>query len=130
MSKNTIQKTLVLAAVKKLRNHATADEVYQEVRKDHPNISKGTVYRNLNDLDGEGKIKKRSFLGSVDRYDNVTENHYHAVCENCGKVYDVDMDYIEDLEKFIKNKHGFKFTGHDIVFRGICPECEKKGVKL
>lgn len=126
MTKNTIQKTLVLAAVKKLRNHATADEVYQEVRKDYPNISKGTVYRNLNDLDSEGQIKKRTLLGNVDRYDNITSRHYHAVCEKCGKVFDVDMDYIKDLEKYIKDGHGFTFTGHDIVFRGICPKCKEE----
>lgn len=126
MSKSTIQKTLVLASVRKLRNHATADEVYQDVRKDYPNISKGTVYRNLNDLDEEGKIKKRAFLGSVDRYDHITSDHYHIVCERCGKAFDVDMDYMKDLEQSIKDTHGFKFLGHDIVFRGICPECEER----
>lgn len=126
MKKNTIQKTMVLAAVQKLRNHATADEVYQEVRKNYPQISKGTVYRNLHDLDQEGAIKKRPFLGSVDRYDSITSDHYHFVCQKCGRVFDVDMDYIPDLDGFIKDRHGFQITGHDIVFRGLCPDCEEE----
>lgn len=123
MSKPTIQKTLVLSSVQRLRNHATADEVYRDVRKDYPHISKGTVYRNLNDLDREGKIKRRTSLGNADRFDQITSDHYHVVCERCGRVFDVDMDYLEDLEQSIRDAYGFKFTGHDIVFRGICPEC-------
>ncbi|MCI7438672.1 MAG: transcriptional repressor [Coriobacteriaceae bacterium] len=126
MSRNTIQKALVLAAVRRLRNHATADEVYQDVRKGHPSISKGTVYRNLSDLDKEGEIRKRPFLGSIDRYDHIATDHYHAICDKCGRVFDVDMDYPQGLEGSVRDGHGFRFTGHDIVFRGVCPECQER----
>ena len=44
----------------------------------------------------------------------------------CGKVFDVEMDYIKDLEKQIKEAHGFQFSGHDLMFKGICPDCQKK----
>jgi Fur family ferric uptake transcriptional regulator/Fur family peroxide stress response transcriptional regulator len=71
-----------------------------------------------------GDIQKREIPGGADRYDHLCGNHYHARCVKCGRVFDVDMEYIADMEKSIKNTHGFEFTGHDIVFKGICSECK------
>lgn len=122
--RNTIQCALVLEAVNKLSCHATADEVYNSLVKQHPHISRGTVYRNLQRLSDLGEIRKREFPGSADRFDHICSNHYHAKCVKCGRVFDVDMEYKTDLEKSIKDTHGFSFTGHDIVFKGICSECE------
>ena len=122
--RHTIQCALVLETVNKLSSHATADEVYNALVKEHPHISRGTVYRNLQRLSDLGEIRKREIPGSADRFDHICSNHYHAKCVNCGRVFDVDMEYKADLEKSIKDTHGFLFTGHDIVFRGICSECE------
>jgi len=123
--RHTIQCALVLETVNKLSSHATADEVYNALVKEHPHISRGTVYRNLQRLSDLGEIRKREIPGSADRFDHICSNHYHAKCVNCGRVFDVDMEYKADLEKSIKDTHGFLFTGHDIVFRGICSECER-----
>lgn len=122
--RHTIQCALVLEAVNKLRCHATADEIYNALVKEHPNISKGTVYRNLQRLCEMGDIRKRDIPGGADRFDHLSNNHYHAKCIMCGRVFDVDMEYIVDMEKSIKDTHGFVFTGHDIVFKGICSECK------
>ena len=124
IKRNTIQCALVLEAVNKLACHATADEIYNELVKEHPHISRGTVYRNLQRLSDLGEIRKREIPGSADRIDHICSNHYHAKCVKCGRVFDVDMEYKADLEKSIKDTHGFLFNGHDIVFRGICSECE------
>jgi Fur family ferric uptake transcriptional regulator/Fur family peroxide stress response transcriptional regulator len=123
--RNTIQCALVLEAVNKLSCHATADEVYNALVKEHPHISRGTVYRNLQRLSDLGEIRKREFPGSADRFDHLCSDHYHAKCVKCGRVFDVDMEYKADLEKSIKDTHGFVFTGHDIVFKGICSGCER-----
>ena len=125
IKRNTIQYSLVLEAVNTLRCHATADEIYHALVQQHPHISRGTVYRNLQRLSDLGEIRKREIPGSADRFDHICSNHYHAKCVNCGRVFDVDMEYKADLEKSIKDTHGFLFTGHDIVFRGICSECER-----
>lgn len=122
--RNTIQCALVLETVNKLKNHATADQIYDALVKEHPNISRGTVYRNLQRLCEMGDIRKREIPGGADRYDHLCGNHYHARCVQCGRVFDVDMEYIADMEKSIKDTHGFEFTGHDIVFKGICSECK------
>jgi len=123
--RNTIQFSLVLEAVKKLSCHATADEVYSALEKEHPHISRGTVYRNLQRLSDLGEIRKREIPGSADRFDHICSNHYHAKCLKCGRVFDVDIEYKAALEKSIKNTHGFLFSGHDIVFKGICSECDR-----
>lgn len=122
--RNTIQRSLVLETVKELRCHATSDEVYDAIVKKHPTISRGTVYRNLNLLSNTGEIRKVEIPSGADRFDHLCHEHYHARCVKCGRVIDMDMDYITDLEKNIKDTHGFEFTGHDVMFKGICPECK------
>jgi Fur family ferric uptake transcriptional regulator/Fur family peroxide stress response transcriptional regulator len=121
--RNTIQRSLVLAAVKELQCHVTADEVYDTLVKKHPDISKGTVYRNLNLLSDIGEIRKVEMPGGADRYDHLCHKHYHAKCIKCGRIFDVEMEFITDLEKSIKDTRGFAFTDHDIIFKGICLEC-------
>ena len=123
IQRNTIQCSLVLDAVNQLLCHATADEVYNAIVTDHPTVSRATVYRNLNRLSETGKIRKIEIPGGPDRFDHQRHEHYHVKCVECGQVFDVDMDYIADLEEKIKDAHGFQFTGHNIIFTGICPGC-------
>lgn len=125
MKRQTIQRTLVLEAVNRLQNHATADEVYEEIRKEHPNVSKATVYRNLNLLSEMGEIRKIEIPGGADRFDHICQDHCHVRCVRCGRLFDLDMEYITGLEKHIRSTNGFSFTGYDILFRGICPDCQK-----
>lgn len=128
LKRNTIQRSLVLDAVNRLQCHATAEDIYDEIVRDHPNISRGTVYRNLKQLSEAGEIRKLEVPGGTDRYDHLTHNHYHARCLKCGKVFDVDMDYIENLASSVKDTHGFAISGHDIMFKGLCPKCKEKTV--
>jgi len=123
--RNTIQKELVLEAVRAMRSHVTADDVYEYIRKDHPNIGKGTVYRNLNILDEEKEILKIQISNGPDRFDFTLKEHYHVRCVKCQDVMDVDMDAISDMQDRIKDKHGIKFLNYDILFEGICPACQK-----
>ena len=121
--RNTIQKALILRAVCELKRHLTADEVYEFVKRDHPSIGKGTVYRNLAILTEEGAIRKVEVPDGSDRFDFTVKNHYHVRCVKCGEVFDVDMDEIPDLQKKIHDTHGMEFLTYDIFFKGICPEC-------
>ena len=125
MKRDTIQRSLVFETVNKLQCHATADEIYKTIVKEHPNVSRATVYRNLNLLSEMGDIRKIEIPGGADRFDHLCHDHCHVKCEKCGRIFDVDMEYITGLEKGIKNDGGFTFTGYDILFRGICPDCQK-----
>ena len=124
--RNTIQRSLVLEAVNRLHCHASADEIYNEIIKEHPNISRATVYRNLNLLSEMGEIRRLEIPGRPDCFDHRCHNHCLVKCELCGRVFDVDMDFVRGLESGIRDAHGFDFTGYDIIFRGVCPECKKR----
>ena len=123
--RNTTQRSLILEAVKDWRCHITADEVYNMIVKKYPHISRGTVYRNLKLLSDNGEIRKVEIPGGADHYDHLCHDHYHARCTKCGQVFDVDMDFIPDLDKNIKDTHGFEYIGHDIIFKGTCLGCKK-----
>ena len=71
-----------------------------------------------------GEIRKMLMPSGPDRYDRLCHDNYHARCVKCCQVFDVDLDFIVDLEKSIKNNQGFNFKGHDIIFKGICSKCE------
>jgi len=70
-----------------------------------------------------GEIHKVELPIGADCFGYLCHEHYHVRCTKCGRVFDVNMEFIADLEKNIKDTCGFKFTGHDIIFKGICPEC-------
>ena len=123
-NRNTIQRTLVLETVRKLRCHATADQIYEEITKEHPTISKATVYRNLSLLSEIGEIRRLEIPGGADCFDHRVHHHCHVRCDKCGRVFDVDMEFVTGLEKGIHDAHGFSFTGYDILFHGICPDCQ------
>ena len=122
--RNTLQRELVLQTVRRLHTHATADEIYAELIREHPSVGRGTVYRNLAILEEEGKILKVEVPGEAARYDFTVGAHYHIRCVQCRRIYDVDMDPLEDLEQRIKDKHGFAFLNWKLSFTGICPACQ------
>lgn len=125
--RNTPQRELVLETVRMLHTHATADEIYAQIIKAHPSVGRGTVYRNLNILAEEGAILKVSVPGQADRFDFTAAAHHHVRCVRCRRVFDVDMDPIEDMESRIRDKHGFTFLSWELSFTGICPDCQHAG---
>lgn len=123
--RNTIQKQLVLDAVSSLACHATAEEVYAYVAKQHPSVGKGTVYRNLNILASEGAILKIEVPGKAEHFDHNVHSHYHVVCVKCSRMFDVDMEPLTDMKQRIRNTNGIDFLDYDLVFKGICPNCKR-----
>lgn len=121
MERNTIQREETLKAVCELNNHPTAEEVYCEVSKHNSHISRGTVYRNLGILSSSGKIKKLLIPGNTsDRYDGNISPHCHAVCNCCGKVYDMELEKI-DISA-VEDEH-FEVEKCDVVLTGRCSNC-------
>lgn len=124
-TRNTIQRSLVLEAVQSLHEHPTSADVYEAVRTKHPNISRATVYRNLGVLADRGDVLRVEVAGGADRYDFFNEPHYHARCRECGHIFDIDMPYRFNLTDEVADAHGFKIEGHQIMFTGVCPGCQK-----
>lgn len=123
--RNTVQREMVLSAIRQLRDHPTADRIAAEIHREHPQVGTGTVYRNLNSLSEDGEILRVSFPGEPDHFDHTLLPHYHALCVRCRRVFDVDMAPISGLEKQVTDSHGFEITGSEILFRGLCAECKK-----
>ena len=99
-------------------------EIYNEVRKEMPNISLGTVYRNLRLLCQSGEIAELDLCGNLSRFDARQDDHYHFRCEKCGSVFDVDEPVDREIDGRIARKTGFSVTHHKLEFRGLCRECQ------
>lgn len=109
------------------RDHPTADAVYSGIREEFPNISLGTVYRNLNLLVELGEINKVTCGDGKDHFDADTSPHYHFLCRKCGAVLDLPLQPFPDVEKQAADSLGAAVDGHTILFYGSCPDCLKKG---
>ena len=105
--------------------HPTADIVYNNIRKKYPNISLGTVYRNLNLLVDQGDIIKFSTGDGSDRFDGNTNEHYHFVCTECSEVSDIfmDKDFIDMINSSASSKFSGEILGHSTLFYGLCNKC-------
>ena len=123
--KRTKQKEAILEVLRSATSHPPADWVYDEVRKEIPNISLGTVYRNLRLLRQMGEISEIDFSSTFSRFDGSSDNHYHFRCEKCGRVFDVDEPVNKELDERIAPKTGFKISHHRLEFRGLCKECQE-----
>ena len=119
------QRELVLAEVKSSREHPTADMVYAALKADNPSLSLGTVYRNLNLLAQMGQIHKIGMPEGSDRFHGRTDEHYHMLCQKCGRVYDVQLDTLSELDGQIQSQTGFLVHSHDLIVRGVCRACQQ-----
>jgi len=124
VSRKSKQKDSILRVVKETNSHPTAEWIYEEVRREIPNISLGTVYRDLNLLKQEGEISELDLAGTLRRFDGNVQNHYHFRCEQCGRVFDMDEPVNEEIDKRIIQKTGFNVSHHVLEFRGLCKECQ------
>ena len=130
----THQRKVILEEVQKNHQHPSADEIYERVRKRLPKISMGTVYRNLDILTSCGLIRKIEPDFPQMRFDGKTDEHYHIVCMQCGKVRDVPIQSTDDNLKALENVLGkltkYGIFGHKLEFLGLCERCLEKDPSL
>jgi len=128
MKRRTKQREAILRVVKGTPIHPSADWVYEQVRRRIPNISLGTVYRNLRWLQEEGELRELKFNGSAGRYDAVTENHPHFICKQCGRVFDLDNSVNGGLDTKVAQRTGFKVSDYKLELMGLCNDCQSESV--
>lgn len=126
MRRKTKQKEAILRILKDTRSHPTADSIYEEVRKEIPHISKGTVYRNLRILQESGCISELRLKETWTRFEVTQASHYHFRCEQCGRVMDVEVPVDKRLDHKVAVKTGLKIYSHQLEFRGVCMDCQNK----
>lgn len=125
--RSTKQRDTVYEYLYKL-GHASADQVYQAINLDQPGFSLATVYRNLNVLADEGRINRIQQGAQSNYFDVTIDSHYHFICTECHKIEDIHLDYMEHLNDDIKSKHNVDITNHQIVFHGVCSECQENEI--
>lgn len=107
------------------KDHPTADVVYDNVRKEFPNISLGTVYRNLTLLSDMGELLRLRVGDGIDHFDATTDPHYHFICQSCGKVIDLDLEHQGNIDQIAGENFGGVIEGHVAYFYGVCEDCDK-----
>ena len=119
----TKQRQIILAELRKVTSHPTADDLYNMVRQRLPKISLGTVYRNLEILSDNGIIQKLDVGGTQKRFDGNAAPHYHIRCASCGRVDDLHLPPDESVEEKAAKLTNFKIIRHHLEFVGYCPSC-------
>ena len=122
-TKYSRQRECIKAYLSSTKEHPTADTIYMKVREVYPNISLGTVYRNLSLLAERGEIVKLSCGDGCDRFDGNTEPHYHFICRHCGRVIDLDMEPIEHINTIANAHFSGRVDGNITYFYDRCDEC-------
>ena len=125
----TTQRQIILEELGKVTSHPTANEVYDMVRKRLPRIGLGTVYRNLELMAETGIILKIEVGGTQKRFDATIEPHYHIRCLSCGKVDDIELPVMSEINTTAAEISKYQVLGHHIEFSGKCPMCQKKSSK-
>ena len=130
ISKMTRQRRVVLEALRRMRSHPDAAQVYEAVRRTLPKISLSTVYRNLEVLSKAGLISKVEAAGNRMRFDGQIGPHYHVECVKCGRVEDITLKKPVSVgEEEVSKRSEFEIVGHRLEYLGICPQCAAKAGK-
>lgn len=124
--RNTRQRALVLQVVRSRLDHPTADEIFADCSQADAHISRGTVYRNLNVLAEMGEIRHVKVPAAADRFDLRTEPHYHFLCTQCNRMFDIDLSYQAALDAEVARQSGCAVACHRTVFEGCCPDCRAR----
>lgn len=122
ISRMTRQRRVILDELARTKAHPTAFEVFELVRRRLPHISLATVYRNLVCLADAGQIIRIASTGKEWHYDGNTDPHLHFVCECCGRVSDLPLDYSPSLD-VPAHQDGYQVMGFRLEFFGLCPAC-------
>jgi len=120
----TIQKRIILDELGKTKKHPTAETLYSIIKKRLPEISIGTVYRNLEILTQRGKAQRIIDRKRKNRFDGNIDRHFHIECSSCNRLEDLPKDSVEILNNDIDID--FEITGYNLYFCGLCPDCKSE----
>ncbi len=124
--KLTSQRKLILQVLLDNKGeHLSAEEVYNNVKEENPDVGLATVYRTLELFCQLGIAKQITFNDNCRRYEleNDESHHHHLICNNCGKVIEFNDEILEEFERNLQKSYDFKVTEHRIKFYGLCKDC-------
>lgn len=118
----------ILDAIRSTGVHPSADWVYQTLKPAFPDLSLGTVYRNLARFKEEGLVVSLGTVNGQERFDAIVTPHTHFICQTCGAILDLPEPKAEenlDLDR-IARRYGVRIARHELTFYGVCPGCSRK----
>jgi Fur family peroxide stress response transcriptional regulator len=120
----SVKRQAILEAIRSTDCHPTAEWVYQKLKPQFPNLSLGTVYRNIAQFKEDGLIIGVGIVDGHERFDATTMPHGHFICNQCGCVIDVLDDHVapETLQT-VADDIGVQIESHELTFYGLCPNC-------
>jgi Fur family transcriptional regulator, peroxide stress response regulator len=121
----TKQREVVLQVIRDAEEHLTANEVFVAAKEILPSISFATVYNSLRYLKDAGHISEIQFGNGASRFDRCTHRHDHAICTECGKLVDIEMELPADIVERAAKYSKFKPESLEFTLRGLCPDCAK-----
>ena len=121
----TNQREIILKELRDSRQHLTADQLYERVKKSMPRISLATVYRNLETLSEAGIIGKLEISGRQKRFDYEITPHHHIYCLQCQRVDNIEFEQELVDQGAMASTTGYRITGYRVEFVGICSSCRK-----
>lgn len=119
----TPQRHAILEYLISSDSHPTADDIYKALEGDFPNMSVATVYNNLRVFRNAGLIKELTYGDASSRFDFVTHDHYHIICDECGTIVDFHHPGLEEVERLASHVTGFTVNYHRLEVYGTCPSC-------
>ena len=119
----TPQRHAILEYLISSESHPTADDIYKALEGNFPNMSVATVYNNLRVFRNAGLIKELTYGDASSRFDFVTHDHYHIICDECGTIVDFHHPGLEEVERLASHVTGFKVSYHRLEVYGTCPSC-------
>lgn len=120
----TPQRHAVLEYLLNAMVHPTADEIYKALEGKFPNMSVATVYNNLRVLKEIGLVRELTYGDSSSRFDCNTSDHYHIICDACGKIVDFHYPSLDEVESLAEQVTGFEVSHHRLEVYGKCDECQ------
>lgn len=116
------QREAILKVLCSTTSHPTAAWIYEQVREEIPNISLGTVYRNLSLLEEDGAIRKIPVGDNHEHFDGDTTQHSHFYCKCCEQISDIFID-TEETRKKVEADTGSRVDSGTYTFHGVCKTC-------
>ena len=120
------QRDMIYNYMLETKEHPSAEMIYEDLKKIEPNLSLGTVYRNLKLLEELGMVRKVTNVNNVERYDAMTYDHIHFVCDECGSVFDLPNFDNEVIKEKFSNEVGGEINWVNIILGGKCKNCREK----
>ena len=124
--KNFRKRNAILTCLRETTTHPSAEWVYAQLKPEIPDLSLGTVYRNLALFKEQGQIISLGTVKGVERFDGDTSPHVHFICNECGCVLDLEGIAVPDeLRSAVSHNSGASVTGCSLTFTGVCMNCQK-----